>query len=43
VRETGVAVAPGIGFGEAGNDHIRFALVEPEDRIQETVDRLSKL
>lgn len=43
VRETGVAVAPGIGFGEAGNDHIRFALVQPEDRIAEAVERLKKL
>lgn len=43
VKETGVAVAPGIGFGEAGNGHIRFALVEPEDRIAEAVERLKKL
>lgn len=43
VKETGVAVAPGIGFGEAGNDHVRFALVEPEDRIAEAVERLKKL
>jgi len=43
VKETGVTVAPGIGFGEAGNDHIRFALVEPEDRIAEAVERISKL
>ncbi|MEW6200957.1 MAG: LL-diaminopimelate aminotransferase [bacterium] len=43
VRETGVAVAPGIGFGEAGNGHIRFALVEPEDRISEAIERLAKL
>lgn len=43
VNETGVAVAPGIGFGEAGNGHIRFALVEPEDRIAEAVERLKKI
>ncbi|MEW5945464.1 MAG: LL-diaminopimelate aminotransferase [bacterium] len=43
VREAGVAAAPGIGFGEAGNDHVRFALVEPEERIQEAVERLAKL
>jgi len=43
VRETGVAVAPGIGFGEAGNGHIRFAFVESEDRIREALSRLAKL
>lgn len=43
VKETGVAFAPGVGFGEAGNDHIRFALVEPEDRISEALERLAKL
>lgn len=43
IKETGVAFAPGIGFGEAGNDHIRFALVEPEDRIAEAMERLKKI
>ncbi len=43
VKETGIAVAPGIGFGEIGNSYIRFALVEPEERIEEALDRLSKL
>ncbi len=43
VRETGVAIAPGIGFGEAGDGYIRFALVEPEERIQEAIERLKKL
>lgn len=43
VKETGVAVAPGVGFGEAGNGHIRFALVQPEDRLKEAAERLAKL
>lgn len=43
IKETGVTVAPGIGFGEAGNDHIRFALVEPEDRILEALERIKRL
>jgi len=43
VKETGVAVAPGIGFGQAGDNHVRFALVEPEDRIAEAVERLARL
>ena len=32
-----VAVSPGIGFGEYGNDFVRFALVENEQRIQQAV------
>lgn len=43
VKETGVSVAPGVGFGEAGNSFIRFALVEPEDRVAEAVERMAKL
>jgi len=43
VNETGVAVAPGVGFGEAGNGYIRFAIVETEERIAEAVERLKKL
>lgn len=30
-----VAVAPGIGFGESGDDHVRLALVENEKRIRQ--------
>ena len=29
-----VAVSPGIGFGEGGAGHVRFALVENEHRIR---------
>ena len=32
-RDAGVAVSPGIGFGEGGDGHVRFALVENEQRI----------
>ena len=28
IKDAGVAVAPGIGFGEGGDEHVRFALVE---------------
>ena len=28
-----VAVSPGVGFGEGGEGHVRFALVENEERI----------
>jgi alanine-synthesizing transaminase len=30
-----VAVSPGVGFGEFGDDHVRFALIENEARIRQ--------
>lgn len=35
LREARVAVSPGIGFGQFGEGHVRFALVENEHRIQQ--------
>lgn len=35
LREAKVAVSPGIGFGEYGDGHVRFALVENEHRIRQ--------
>ncbi|MEX1287653.1 MAG: aminotransferase class I/II-fold pyridoxal phosphate-dependent enzyme [Acidimicrobiia bacterium] len=32
-----VAVSPGIGFGGSGEGHVRFALVENEERIRQAV------
>ena len=32
-----VSVAPGIGFGEYGDGHVRFALIENEHRIRQAV------
>jgi len=32
-----VAAAPGIGFGEYGDDHVRFALIENEARTRQAV------
>lgn len=43
IKETGVCVAPGSGFGEAGDGYVRFALVEEKDRLLEAINRLSKL
>ena len=37
VREAKVAVSPGIGFGNEGDGHVRFALVENEQRIRQAV------
>jgi len=35
VEKAHVAVAPGIGFGEQGDGHVRIALVENEQRIRQ--------
>ncbi len=43
VKEAGVAVAPGTGFGEYGEGYVRFALVENEKRIKLAVERIRKL
>jgi alanine-synthesizing transaminase len=32
-----VAVAPGIGFGQYGDDHVRFGLIENELRTRQAV------
>jgi len=34
LRNAHVAISPGIGFGELGEGHVRFALVQPEDRMR---------
>jgi alanine-synthesizing transaminase len=37
LREAKVAVSPGIGFGEGGDEYVRFALVENEHRTRQAV------
>lgn len=37
VAEAKVAVSPGIGFGDAGEGFVRFALIENEERIRQAV------
>jgi aspartate/methionine/tyrosine aminotransferase len=43
IKETGVVIAPGTGFGEYGEGYVRFALVESAGRIREAVKRIKKL
>jgi len=43
IRETGVVVAPGTGFGEYGEGYVRFALVENVKRTEEAVKRIKRL
>jgi len=40
IEKTGVVVSPGIAFGELGEGYIRAALVAPEARISEGIERL---
>ncbi|MDA8084811.1 MAG: alanine transaminase [Nitrospiraceae bacterium] len=43
IKEGGVAVSPGIGFGEGGDDYVRFALVENEHRIRQAVAGIKRV
>lgn len=38
-----VAVSPGIGFGQYGDDHVRFALIENEHRTRQALRGLRKV
>jgi alanine-synthesizing transaminase len=42
MREAEVAVAPGRGFGEAGEGYLRIALVENENRIRQAVRQIKR-
>lgn len=42
VTEAAVAVSPGVGFGPDGDGHVRFALIENEQRTQQAVRNLKK-
>ncbi|HED1009869.1 TPA: LL-diaminopimelate aminotransferase [Campylobacter coli] len=37
-----VAVSPGIGFGEAGDEYVRIALIENENRIRQAARNIKK-
>ena len=42
LRDAKVAVSPGLGFGEYGDDHVRFALVENEHRTRQALRGIKK-
>ncbi|MFL6098607.1 MAG: aminotransferase class I/II-fold pyridoxal phosphate-dependent enzyme [Actinomycetales bacterium] len=42
INECDVAVSPGVGFGPAGDDYVRFALIENEQRIGQAVRQLKR-
>jgi alanine-synthesizing transaminase len=43
LTEAKVAVAPGIGFGDYGDGHVRFALVENEQRIRQAIQGMKQV
>ncbi len=43
IEEADVATSPGVGFGEGGDGHVRFALIENEMRTQQAVRSLKKV
>lgn len=42
IEKAGVAVAPGAGFGEYGDEYVRIALVENEQRIRQAARAVRK-
>jgi alanine-synthesizing transaminase len=42
VREAQVAVSPGVGFGPGGDGHVRFALIENEQRTTQAIRNLRR-
>ena len=42
IEKAEVAIAPGIGFGEHGDDHVRIAIVENEQRIKQAARNIGK-
>lgn len=42
IEEAKVAVSPGLGFGEYGDEYVRFALVENDMRIKQAIRGLRK-
>jgi alanine-synthesizing transaminase len=43
LQEAKVAVSPGIGFGDYGDGHVRFALIENQQRIRQAVRGIKEM
>ena len=43
IKEAQVAVSPGLGFGEYGDDFVRFALIENSMRINQAIRGIKKI
>ena len=42
LQKASVAVSPGLGFGEAGDEYVRIALIENENRIRQAARNIKK-
>jgi len=43
IQEAAIVTTPGVGFGEYGEGYIRMTLTTSKERLEEAVDRLSKV
>jgi alanine-synthesizing transaminase len=43
IKEAKVAVSPGVGFGEYGDEYVRFALVENPHRIKQAIKGIKQV
>ncbi|MDP9039986.1 MAG: alanine transaminase [Acidobacteriota bacterium] len=43
LRQARVAVSPGIGFGEHGDGHVRFSLIENEERTRQALRGIKQM
>jgi alanine-synthesizing transaminase len=43
LNEAKVAVSPGIGFGDYGDGHVRFALIENEERTRQALRGIKQM
>jgi LL-diaminopimelate aminotransferase len=39
----GVVVTPGVGFGQFGENYVRFALTQPKEKIEKACDRIARV
>ena len=43
LKDAKVAASPGVGFGDFGDDHVRFALIENESRLRQAVRGIKEM
>jgi alanine-synthesizing transaminase len=43
LNDAKVAVSPGVGFGEYGDDHVRIALIENEARSRQAIRGIKQM
>lgn len=43
LKEAKLAVSPGVGFGDYGDDHVRFSLIENEQRTRQALRNLRRM